>query len=244
MNITKEYIDKHVTYWELRHDDWAREYLSSFLQTDKKCMNEIKPIFKVKLENDWRFSLAFFIDRTTYQSRKDTVNIRTATYLFEKIIELPVVFNSEHLSNMIKKIAREKENGYVTHIRVKTDIQRLTAVCDFLIDSPEKNFTNIVLNLVDKNKDIWRFMDQFPYVSRNKTAPFYMKFIAWLFQLDVVPLTIDRHVINSLMKHNLVNSHNVKEARYAIKKISKELSMPAVNVETALYESSWGNINS
>jgi hypothetical protein len=241
--IDKSYIDKHVRSWESRHDKWVRDYLGPLLNSSQKTMRGIRPELKRVLDSDWRYSLGFFIDRTTYQSRKDIINIITAMYLFRKIIHLPIEFSHAELSELLRKIHSEKENGYASHLRVTTDIERLSYTCKLLVDNEEKNFTNIILSMIREGKDIWAYLDHIPYVSRNKTAPFYIKFIAWLYDLDIIPIAVDRHVYSSLIRHRLIPSSNRKEALEAINRLAKQVSVPPVSVETALYEESWNRVN-
>ncbi|MDD2557189.1 MAG: hypothetical protein PHH87_02745 [Desulfuromonas sp.] len=236
--ITAEYVEKYVALWEARHDSWVSQYLASLLGTDKKTMSEIRPILKKKTLTDWRVALAFFIDRTTYQSRKDIINLRTATYLFKKIISLPEEFSVEENEKLLQEIKKEKATGRVTHIRERADIERLEAVLKYLQFSKEKNFTKIILS-IPSEKELWKFLDQFPFVSKNKTAPFYMKFISWAHDINIEPIAIDRHVINSLASNGLSNKSSSK----AIMEIANQLNMPAVKVETALYEDSWRKSN-
>jgi len=236
--ITAEYVKKYVNNWEGRHDSWVAQYLSKILNTDKKTMSGIRTELKEKVFDDWRVGLAFFIDRTTYQSRSDKVNIKTATYLFKKIINLPEKFCGDAIDAMLMEIKSDKTSGRVTHIRERADIERLEAVCKYLESTSEKNFTKIVLS-IPTEIELWKFLDQFPFVSKNKTAPFYMKFISWLFELNIEPITIDRHVINSLISHGISIGNGRKDAAKAIMEISNKLSIPAVNIETALYEDSW-----
>lgn len=235
--ITTEYVRKYVSNWEKRHDSWVEQYLSPLLNTDKKTMSGIHPVLKDKVQNDWRFGLAFFIDRTTYQSRSDKINLRTATYLFKKIINLPEEFTYESIEQMLLEIKNDKKSGDVTHLRERADIERLEAVCKYITKTNEKNFTQLVL---EKSSEIglWKFLDQFPFVSKNKTAPFYMKFISWLFKLNIVSVTVDRHVIKSLNSNGIDVKSN-KDAIKAILELSKKLKLPAVSIETALYEDSW-----
>lgn len=240
--ITADYVQRYVTSWETRHDDWVAEYLAPRLNSVKKTMSGIRLELREKILNDWRYALAFFIDRTTYQSRKDIVNIRTATYLFDKIVNLPQEYSVNAINEMISGIRDDKITGKATHIRERADIERLEAVCKYLFSSSEKNFSRIVLNQKFEWQ-LWQFLDRFPYVSRNKTAPFYMKFMSWLFDLDIKPLTIDRHVLNSLMVNSVPVDSNSTGAENAILSIAKELNLPAVKVETALYEESWLSSN-
>jgi hypothetical protein len=235
--ITADYVRKYLDSWEKRHDSWVSQYLSDLLDTDRKTMSEIRLILKNKIQNDWRFALAFFIDRTTYQSRKDIINLRTATYLFKKIINLPDRFSNESIDKMLLEIRADKSSYRETHIRERADIERLESVCKYLQSSDEKNFTKIILN-ISAEANLWRFLDQFPFISKNKTAPFYMKFIAWLFDLNIKPIAVDRHVINSLISNGIYVGSS-KDAVNEIIKISEQLNIPAVNIETALYEDSW-----
>ncbi|UPU37843.1 hypothetical protein M1B72_09085 [Geomonas paludis] len=238
--ITASYVKKYVSSWEARHDEWVRDYLAPLVGTSEKTMNGIRPVLKQRLQTDWRYSLAFFIDRTTYQSRSDLVNLRTATYLFEKIVSLPPDFSVRNMEQLVKTISEEKFNGLASHVRVKTDIERLDYAWRFLVPSEEKNFTAIVLGKVASEVELWRFLEQFPYVSRNKTAPFYMKFIAWLFDLDLAPITVDRHVVNALQVRD---GRAVTDPAGYITRVAKDLMMPATLVETALYEESWLKAN-
>ena len=70
-----------------------------------------------------------------------------------------------------------------------------------------------------------------------------MKFISWLFDLNLKPITVDRHVLNSLQSRNIISSQNPNEAISAIVKLSDDLNLPVVKIETALYEESWLKTN-
>ncbi len=243
--IDNNFVDQYVASWESRHDDWVRDFLASAIASDHNTFHGIKYDLKNKLENDWRTSLAFLLDRTTYQSRGDILNQKTANYLFNKICSLSSMFSNESLKNVIKKIREDKITGKITHIREEKDIERLESIAEFIIRSPEKNMTKVILTLIDSGRSAIRFLQQFHQIG-PKTASFYMKFIYWLFELtpdSPDSIVIDTHVINMLIKLGEIINRNTREARNAIIRLSKQLNRSEVEIETALYEADWQGTN-
>lgn len=78
----------------------------------------------------------------------------------------------------------------------------------------------------------------FDYIG-HKTASFYMKFIAWVFDLDFVSVVVDRHVIKSLNNYGYLSNDSIPDAKEIIHDLSSKLNVPVVEVETALYEDGW-----
>ena len=240
--VDTDFIEKFVSSWESRHDEWVRDFLANAIGSTHGTMRAVRPELRAKLESDWRFSLAFLLDRTTYQSRRDTLNYKTATYLFQRACSLPPIYSESMLHRLIVDIRQEKHSGKVTHIRENTDIRRLESIAEFLINSPEKNITKVILARVHAGNDVVSFLKQF-YCIGDKTASFYMKFISWLFDLNVLPIVVDTHVMRSLIEIGEIVRASPSDAKNAILRISRDLNISPIRVETALYESSWQEKN-
>jgi endonuclease III len=240
--VDTDFIEKFVSSWESRHDEWVRDFLANAIDSTRSTMSAIRPELRAKLEGDWRFSLAFLLDRTTYQSRRDALNYKTATYLFERVCSLPPRFSESTLHGLIVDIRQAKHSEKVTHIRENTDIRRLESIAEFLIDSREKNITKLILAKVHAGNDVFSFLKQFHFIG-DKTASFYMKFICWLFDLSILPIVVDTHVMRSLIEIGEIVKANPSDAKNAILRISRNLNISPIRVETALYESSWQEKN-
>ena len=51
------------------------------------------------------------------------------------------------------------------------------------------------------------------------------------------------HVMKTLISLGEISRENTQDARKAIIRLSKQLNLPEVEIETALYEASWQNKN-
>lgn len=241
-HIDCNFVQKYVESWESRHDGWVKDFLGKAIGSNHQTFQGVRLDLKKRLEDDWHISLGFLIERTTYQSRKDILNIRTANYLFQKMCSLPLVYSEESLKDIIQQIRQEKESGQVTHIRVDKDIKRLKSVAKFIINSKDKNITKVVLAKIDAKMDASKFLGQFHCIG-PKTASFYLKFIAWIFDLSIEPIVIDTHVMTTLHRAGRIAQRNPEEARNAIVQLSRELGLSPIKIETALYEASWLSSN-
>jgi len=241
-SFNRESIEFYFESWEKRHDRWVIDFLANAISSEAKSMKKIRSHFQKALLTDWRISLGFLLNRTTYQSRKDIINDRTANYLFMKVRGCKLENIDQELENLINEITLAKRNKQVTHLRENQDIKRLASISSFLKKSQEKNITKIVLKLFNQNEDVISFLKQFDYVG-EKTASFYMKFIAWVFDLNFVPIVIDRHVIKSLQYYGYLTTESKNDAKIVIKRLASQLSVSIVKVETALYEKSWLELN-
>ncbi len=237
-NFTKEHVFSLVGSWEARHDNWVQTFLADAILSNASTLQGIKADLRNALLNDWRASLAFLLDRTTYQSRKDVINERTARYLFKTVLAGKKVFRDDSLDDIVSKVITDKIRGDATHIREKQDIRRLNSICAYLKNSSEKNITKTVLSCIEQESDPAKFLTQFEFIG-DKTASFYMKFVAWIFDLNVEPIVVDMHVFRSLNRYGLIVGESKVEAKKAIRQLADQLGLPLVKVETALYEESW-----
>lgn len=240
--IDCDFVQKYVKSWESRHDNWIKDFLGKAIGSTQQTLQGIRLDLKGRLENDWRISLGFLLNRTTYQSRKDKMNDKTANYLFLKTCSLPPIYSEESIKNFIRQIWHEKRSGQVTHIRENIDIRRLESISEFIIFSSEKNITKVVLKEIDHHSDASKFLIQFHCIG-EKTASFYLKFIAWLFDLSIVPIVIDTHVLSMLHRRGVIARKNPQDARAAILALAQQLSLSPIKIETALYEASWLDTN-
>jgi len=240
--LTKKKVLGLVSSWERRHDSWVGDHLSEILGSQFTTMTDIKEDLKNSLMSDWRASLGFFLDRTTYQSRKDVINLRTANYLFSEAMKLPQKYSNQVLENFSDNIYYDKLSERITHLRIPIDTERVESISNFLKHSKEKNFTKIVLEKTSNEKDCIDFLKSFRRVG-PKTANFYMKFIAWVFDLDFVAVTVDRHVYNSLLKYDLITEQNYENSTKIIRQLAKKMNLSPIYIETALYEESWIETN-
>ena len=121
----------------------------------------------------------------------------------------------------------------------RNDTERLKGIVDYINYSAEKNFTSIVLKKIDEKQNILKFLQGFKGIG-PKTSAFYMKFIRWIFELELsdLPIAVDQHVFRSLICHRQITSENYDEAVRTIKKIALELNVSPIDLETALYEAS------
>lgn len=242
-NINKAWVEKWVEKWECRHNKWAKkgQYV--------KCENfsDLKKFLADKLMSDWKYGLAFFIDRTTYQSFGDDNAETVAFYLTKKILNLPKLSRGS-LDAMFENIYLEKEKGErgekggFNTIRRSKDIERVKSICDFLIEFPnEENFTKIVHD----NKYESKFLKQFKHVG-DKTANFYLKFLLLILEVpDILPIVIDTHVRQSLVKCKLISKQEkrIAEIKNVITSEAERIGVLPIWLETALYEKNFRDGN-
>ena len=238
--IDKKYVEKYLESWEKRHDEWVVSFLAKTIFSNATTLSGIKDDLKHYISNDWRGAFAFFVDRTSYQGgvRSDSTNCKIATYLFEKIISLPEEFSNDSMEKLNEVVSYEKLNNIFPTLW-KHDLTRLESISNYLIKAEEKNMTKIVLSKVDEDHDILKFLEKTFLQVGPKTSSFYMKFITWLFELELLPITIDQHVYRSLKKYNLLKFENNESAKTIILQIGEELKISPIFIETALYEESW-----
>ena len=244
--LNKDWVRNFVNKWERRHDDWAKggQYKRNDGQKFRD-FSEFKTCFRERLLSDWRDSLAFFIDRTTYQGFGDQNAEKVSRYMTDKIYEshLPREYSKgsqDEVAHKIGEITRsfceEKSSNHFTTIRWKTDIGRFASVVNYLMYfSDEKNFTKIVQN---ENYD-QKILRRFSYVG-DKVINFYLKFLSLILELPgKLPIVVDTHVKQSLVRHCLVDEQEMNNLQMIKEKIisnAKGIGVTPIELETALYE--------
>jgi hypothetical protein len=243
--LDKKWVEGQVRKWEGRHDEWARKGQYGKFEN----FSGLKKFLSDKLLSDWRFGLAFFIDRTTYQGFGDKNAEKVSTYMTKKILNLPEVFSGKNqnevigeIGDMIRILYEAKNKGKFPTIRWKQDIARLACVSGFLIFcSDEKNLTKIVQN---ENYD-YEFIKRFPFVG-DKVANFYFKFLSLILEVpnELPIVVVDTHVRQSLVRYHLIfDQERLEKIKEVIISEADRINVLPIQLETALYEENFEFVN-